>query len=174
MVKFEYKNSITNHKKFMLYTTFVHNKKMILPIFFGSFSLISLILVCVGFYAWLSIAIACLILGGAYLLITYYMVNKTIKKQLAKSKNFEKIKNEYTFSIDGFTVLTLENKKPTESAVSYDSIVSVKAYKNFYYLYVNNQMAFILDANGIINGSENEFKQIITTATDKKRCKIKV
>ena len=174
MVKFEYKNSVNAYKTFMLYTTFVRNRKMLLPIVFGAIGVISLILGCIGYLAFLVIALGAVIIGAVYSLFTYYIVIRTVNKQLSKSKNFEKIKNAYLFSTDDFTVTTFENKKETVNTLGYDKLVLVVQNKNFYYLYVNRNIAFILDSNSVVDGSEEDFKKIIIGATDKKRCKIKV
>jgi len=174
MVNFEYVNNENSYKKFVLFTTFIHNKKFLMPTVFCAIAFISLVLTCVGFFAWFVPMLFCLVVALGYCLITYFIVSNTVKKQLSKAKNFTKVKNEYSFDESGFTVKTTEGKKTTETTLNYADIVCIRQNKNFYYLYVNSQFAFIIDANKITLGSESEFKQILQGATDKKRCKIKV
>lgn len=174
MVNFEYVNNEENYKKFMLFTTFIHNKKVLMPAIFCIVAFISLILTCVGFFAWLVPMLFCLAIAVAYSLITYFIVVSTIRKQLSKAKNFTKVKNEYSFEENNFTIKTTELKKTTETTLNYTDVTCIRQNKNFYYLYVNSQFAFIIDVNKITLGSESEFKQILLGATDKKRCKIKV
>ncbi len=106
----------------------------------------------------LMIVIYCL---AFYVLIPHILVKSAMKK------GTETV-NSYTFTETKFTVNSSTEGMSGTSEVEYSGLVKATENKEFFYLYILKNQAFIVDKSGFTEQEIKELRTVIEQALDKK------
>ena len=173
MIKATVKNSAEDFKTFMKYTSLFTNKKIATFIVFEAGAFIALALALSVAPSLLVISAVFLVFGFLWLGMNLLTVSKATDKILKKSPGFLAILNEYAFAEASFTVQTTIKKKTTTNVITYDELYKVTETKRFFYLYVNDKIAYIIKKSCIVEGNAEQLRQLFTVAIDEKRRKLR-
>ena len=74
------------------------------------------------------------------------------------------VKNVYEFDDKGVTVVTYRGEtKAGESVVAYEDLYRIEERDKYYYIYVANNQAFIVDKSSFTEGTGSELSILLAT-----------
>lgn len=163
-----FKNETTYNSK--LYNKFIkfHNNK------FGNKYIFSTIIVCILLlYCIISnitvqnilLSLALFLIMLAFLYYRIYIPISHYKKTRKTFLNSKDIKFNFIFYDYYFKIINNSKKQKTCSKLYYFKLQKVIEDENYFYLYITNNNAALIDKNGFTLGSEKDFKIFI-----KKKC----
>lgn len=82
----------------------------------------------------------------------------TAKKAYSRAGKMKDVKNEYVFSDNGIQETSIGNGFESKTAFAYTDIIKVVETKNFFFLYISKQQAYIIDKQTLIGGTAEELK----------------
>ncbi|MBR4745741.1 MAG: YcxB family protein [Clostridia bacterium] len=108
--------------------------------------------------------IFCTVFGTAFFPIILYIQKLTTKKTVKMISQGGMVKNVYEFDDKGVTVVTYRGEtKAGESVVAYEDLYRIEERDKYYYIYVANNQAFIVDKSSFTEGTSSELSILLAT-----------
>lgn len=79
--------------------------------------------------------------------------------RLKNDAEFQNTSHTYVIN-DTFTAITKTGKREAKATIKYSDIEKIFERKKYYYIYVDNKNAFVINKGGIIQGNENEVNKL--------------
>jgi hypothetical protein len=111
-----------------------------------------------------------LVLLVALLFIIFALPGMIYSKNIS---SLAKKTQHYVFENDYFTVRAGGNEEEGFSKIKYSSLSKVHETKNYFYIYISNLQAYVLDKSQITNASPEELSRLLQSSLEKNRYKKK-
>lgn len=72
------------------------------------------------------------------------------------------IPNEFTFFSDEFSVSSNSENYSGTSIIKYESVVKICERENFFYIFIGNNIAYVIKKSDIVNGTQDDLKNIFS------------
>ena len=163
MIEVTTKNNKKDYRSFLAYNTFIINRKIAYPIIFFCLGLALLIVgLATGYYLYSYVSIMFFIFSFLFFILNYLAILKLMKKLISQAKDFEKLENHYIFDInnmEAFKVIS-NNEQKNDKEIKYNPIKLCLERKNYFYLYVARNLAFMINKRRMSGGDLLEIRKI--------------
>ncbi len=124
---------------------------------------IAVALIAYGLYAdqTMITPIVCLILG------CLLIANVNLRARVRANKVIEHLKGNYPKSAYSFTAKGFSDEKDGK-IIPYDQIIKLVEDREYFYLYISEESAYMVDKSTVSGGSVDEFKDYLSRRTDEK------